>query len=168
MGYADMIADITSTGTTLRENRLKQIEGGTLLESQACLIGNKRLLQEREIKLETTKVFLEFIEAQMESKKYVSITANVDGTSADEIGDRLMYKSELTGIAGLQGPTISKVYSPEKNDWYAVTIVVKQSMLLPTIKHLRNVGGTDMTVSSPSYVFSSKSLIYESFFEKLK
>lgn len=168
MGYADMIADITSTGTTLRENRLKQIEGGTLLESQACLIGNKRLLQEREIKLETTKVFLEFIEAQMESKKYVSITANVDGTSADEIGDRLMYKSELTGIAGLQGPTISKVYSPEKNDWYAVTIVVKQSMLLPAIKHLRNVGGTDMTVSSPSYVFSSKSLIYESFFEKLK
>ena len=43
MGYADMIADITSTGTTLRENRLKQIEGGTLIESQACLIGNKRL-----------------------------------------------------------------------------------------------------------------------------
>ena len=126
------------------------------------------MLQEREIKLETTKVFLEFIEAQMESKKYVSITANVDGKSADEIGDRLMHKSELTGIAGLQGPTISKVYSAQKNDWYAVTIVVKQSMLLPAINHLRNVGGTDMTVSSPSYVFSSKSQIYESFLEKLK
>ena len=30
-----------------------------------------------------------------------------------------MYKSELIGIAGLQGPTIAKVYSREKNDWYA-------------------------------------------------
>ena len=104
----------------------------------------------------------------MESKKYVSITANVDGKSADEIGDRLMYKSELIGIAGLQGPTIAKVYSREKNDWYAVTIVVKQSMLLSEINHLRNVGGTDLTVSSPNYVFSSKSQIYESFLEKLK
>ncbi|MGD1716015.1 ATP phosphoribosyltransferase [Dapis sp. BLCC M172] len=167
MGYADMIADITSTGTTLRENRLKQIEGGTLLDSQACLIGNKRLLQESEIKLETTKVILELIEAQMESKKYVSITANVEGKSADEIGDRLMYKSELNGISGLQGPTIAKVYSGEKNDWYAVTIVVKQNMLLSAINHLRKVGGTDLTVSTPNYVFGSKSQIYEEFLLKL-
>ncbi|MEM1170059.1 MAG: ATP phosphoribosyltransferase [Cyanobacteria bacterium P01_H01_bin.35] len=167
MGYADMIADITSTGTTLRENRLKQIEGGTLLNSQACLIGNKRLLQESEIKLETTKVILELIEAQMESKKYVSITANVEGKSPDEIGDRLMYKSELNGISGLQGPTIAKVYSGEKNDWYAVTIVVKQNMLLSAINHLRKVGGTDLTVSTPNYVFASKSQIYEEFLSKL-
>jgi ATP phosphoribosyltransferase len=168
MGYADMIADITSTGTTLRENRLKRIEGGSLLKSQACLIGNQRLLQESETKLETVKVFLELIEAQMESKKYVSITANVHGKSADEIGDRLMYKSELIGISGLQGPTIAKVYSGEKNDWYAVTIVVKQSMLLSSINHLRNVGGTDITVSTPNYVFGSKSQIYEAFLAKLK
>ena len=168
MGYADMIADITSTGTTLRENRLKQIEGGTLLDSQACLIGNKRLLQESKIKLETTKVFLELIEAQMESKNYLSITANVYGNSPDEISTRLMHKAELNNIAGLQGPTIAKVYSGEKNNWYAVTIVVKQSMLLPAINHLRNVGGTDMTVSSPNYVFASSSQIYESFLEKLK
>ncbi|NEP41061.1 MAG: ATP phosphoribosyltransferase [Okeania sp. SIO2H7] len=167
MGYADMIADVTSTGTTLRENRLKRIEGGTLLKSQACLIGNKRLLQESEAKLETTKVFLELIEAQMESKKYVSITANVHGKSADEIGDLLMNKSGLSGITGLQGPTIAKVYSGKKNDWYAATIVVKQEMLLPAINHLRKVGGTDITVSSPNYVFGSKSQTYEAFLKKL-
>ncbi len=92
----------------------------------------------------------------------------MDGKSADEIGDRLMYKSELNGIAGLQGPTIAKVYSGEKNDWYAVTIVVKRNMLLPAINHLRKVGGTDLTVSTPNYVFGSKSQIYEEFLSKLK
>jgi len=43
-GYADLIADLTSTGTTLRENRLKTLEEGTILVSQACLIGNAPLL----------------------------------------------------------------------------------------------------------------------------
>lgn len=40
MGYADMIADITESGATLKENNLKMVQGGTILESQACLIVN--------------------------------------------------------------------------------------------------------------------------------
>ena len=46
MGYADMIADITSSGTTLRENRLKTVRGGTILRSQACLIINPESVAE--------------------------------------------------------------------------------------------------------------------------
>ncbi|KAJ1422792.1 ATP phosphoribosyltransferase, catalytic domain, partial [Sesbania bispinosa] len=34
MGIADAILDLVSSGTTLRENNLKEIEGGTVLESQ--------------------------------------------------------------------------------------------------------------------------------------
>jgi len=37
---ADLIVDTVSTGTTYRENRLIEIKGGTILESQACLICN--------------------------------------------------------------------------------------------------------------------------------
>lgn len=40
MGYADIIADITSSGATLRENQLMTVQGGTIIESQACLIVN--------------------------------------------------------------------------------------------------------------------------------
>ena len=168
MGYADLIADVTSTGTTLRENRLKRINGGTLLDSQACLIANKRLLLEDETKLETTKVMLELIEAHFESKKYVSITANVRGKSESEIGDRLTIEGGLNGMAGLRGPTIAKVYSGGDSDWFAVTVVVRQNMLLSAINHLRNVGGLDMTVVSPQYVFASNSSVYEAFLEKIK
>ena len=34
MGIADAILDLVSSGTTLKENNLKEIEGGTVLESQ--------------------------------------------------------------------------------------------------------------------------------------
>src|SRR5437868_1225944 len=40
LGYADMVVDITETGTTLRDNQLK-IVGGPILRSQACLIAHR-------------------------------------------------------------------------------------------------------------------------------
>jgi ATP phosphoribosyltransferase len=40
LGIADIIVDLTSSGTTLKDNRLKEIEQGTVLDSAACLIGH--------------------------------------------------------------------------------------------------------------------------------
>ena len=47
IGYADLIIDLVSTGTTLRDNRLKAIEDGLILTSQACLIANRDSLKSR-------------------------------------------------------------------------------------------------------------------------
>ncbi|HEV3163331.1 MAG TPA: ATP phosphoribosyltransferase [Isosphaeraceae bacterium] len=44
LGIADVIVDLTSSGTTLKDNRLREIEGGTVLESAACLIGHSASL----------------------------------------------------------------------------------------------------------------------------
>ena len=40
LGIADIIVDLTSSGTTLKDNRLREIEDGTVLDSAACLIGH--------------------------------------------------------------------------------------------------------------------------------
>jgi ATP phosphoribosyltransferase len=40
LDIADIIVDLTSSGTTLRDNRLREIAGGTVIESEACLIGH--------------------------------------------------------------------------------------------------------------------------------
>ena len=37
-GSADVIVDITTTGSTLRANRLKILSDGVILRSQACLV----------------------------------------------------------------------------------------------------------------------------------
>ena len=44
MGYADIIADITATGTTLKENDLRIIDDGTVIESQAIMICNSHTI----------------------------------------------------------------------------------------------------------------------------
>lgn len=40
LGIADIIVDLTSSGITLKDNRLREIAGGTILDSAACLIGH--------------------------------------------------------------------------------------------------------------------------------
>ena len=40
LGIADIIVDLTSSGVTLKDNRLREIDGGTVLDSASCLIGH--------------------------------------------------------------------------------------------------------------------------------
>ena len=41
-GSADVIVDITTTGSTLRANHLKILSDGVILRSQACLVASKK------------------------------------------------------------------------------------------------------------------------------
>ncbi|PBC07630.1 ATP phosphoribosyltransferase [Mesorhizobium sp. WSM3859] len=41
-GLADVIVDITTTGSTLRANHLKVLGDGTILKSQACLVASRK------------------------------------------------------------------------------------------------------------------------------
>ncbi len=41
-GSADVIVDITTTGSTLRANHLRVLEDGVILKSQACLVASRR------------------------------------------------------------------------------------------------------------------------------
>jgi ATP phosphoribosyltransferase len=156
MGYADMIADVSSTGTTLRENRLRQISGAPMLKSQACLIANKNLLQADLRKQEITRVILDSIEAHLEAKEFTSITANIQGESADSLGQKLLASS-VSELVGMRGPTVAKVYSRQDANWYAVTIVVSQRQWREAVSHLRQFGGTDITVFAPNYIFGAES-----------
>ncbi len=45
LGIADIIVDLTSSGTTLKDNRLREIEAGTVLDSASCLIGHAPTLR---------------------------------------------------------------------------------------------------------------------------
>ncbi len=40
LGIADIIVDLTSSGVTLKDNRLREIEAGRVLNSASCLIGH--------------------------------------------------------------------------------------------------------------------------------
>ena len=157
MGYADIIADISSTGTTMRENRLKTVQGGSILTSEACLISNRRLLASDDVKLARARELVELIEAHLHSQELYSVTANLRGETPDEVA---RYVLERSDISGLRGPTISKVFTRDGEAWYAVTVIVEKARLLDVVEHLRRLGGTSVTVSQPSYVFESECQAY--------
>jgi ATP phosphoribosyltransferase len=154
MGYADIIADISSTGTTLRENRLKTIDGGSVMASEACLIANGTAIAADPGKLSLAQAFVERVEAHLQSRGFFSVTANMSGEDPDEIAACVLEHSD---ISGLRGPTISKVYSRDGEGWYAVTVIVEKDKLLDAVERFRQIGGSSVTVSQPDYVFQPKS-----------
>ena len=158
MGFADIIADISSTGATMRENRLKPVHGGSIFTSEACLISNGEQLKSDARKLDLAKTLAELIEAHLQSQEFYSVTANMKG---EEAGQLASYILERTDISGLRGPTIAKVYTPENEGWYAVTVLVEKERLLAAVKQLRQIGGSSVTVSQPSYVFKSECRAHE-------
>ncbi|MBI0002880.1 ATP phosphoribosyltransferase [Bartonella sp. M0177] len=62
-GSADMIVDITSTGETLRANKLKILEDGVILKSQASLVSALRSREKTEVQ-EVIKKLRKIVPAQ--------------------------------------------------------------------------------------------------------
>ncbi|GAB4436592.1 MAG: ATP phosphoribosyltransferase [Chloroflexi bacterium OHK40] len=159
LGYADIIADITETGTAIRDNKLK-IVGGPILRSQAVLVGSRRTLRDNAPKLALVRQLLELVEARRRGRLFYSLTANVAGESVETVGRRVTARLEL---AGLQGPTIAPVwskYAAEGDQWYAVNVVVPQEELLPAVEHLRNIGAVSITTVQVQHVFKAQSDAY--------
>lgn len=153
MGFADIIGDITESGNTIRENRLKPIDGGTAISSEACVV-SRRMHPERDMALlSTARRLLEMMEAHLVSRDYVSVTANMRGETAEDVGAYVLRHAD---ISGLRGPTIAKVFASDDQEWFAVTVIVEERRLLGAVDQLREIGGTSVTVSKPDYVFQSE------------
>ncbi|MBI4336472.1 MAG: ATP phosphoribosyltransferase [Chloroflexi bacterium] len=164
MGFADAIVDISATGATLRENRLKTLEDGAILTSHACLVGNLRQLRSETPKLQITRAILERVEARLRAEGYYRITANIQGESPEAVAAHLLTRPE---VAGVQGPTIAPVHSKEGGRWYAVTVLVGKERMLDAVEHLRRLGGNGITVMQPSYLFQTECEGYRRLVERL-
>ena len=100
-GYADLIADLTATGTTLRENRFKTLEGGTILSSQSCLIGNTTTLMQIQGSIATgPRVCGVAGSPTCGPSPIYRLTANVRGGSPEEVSATVLSRPEVSGLAG--------------------------------------------------------------------
>ncbi len=160
-GYADLIADLTASGATLRENQLKQLDEGTILASQACLIANPVLLSVSREALALARSIVELIEGHLRAEPYYRLTANVRAASAEEVSSTVLARPDL---AGLRGPTVARVYNIEEQDWFNVSLLIKKGQLLEAVDHLRNCGAIDVAASQLSYLFDGHSEAYENLF----
>lgn len=154
IGYADIITDLVSSGQTLRENRLRPLEDGEILASQAVLIAHRPTLGRSPLARRVARHLVEYIEAHLRARDAVSIFANMRGSSPEEIARR-MFERETLG--GLQGPTISPVVVRDGNpNWYAVHIIVRRDQLFRAIQDLRAIGGSGVVVAPALYIFEEE------------
>jgi ATP phosphoribosyltransferase len=152
IGYADLIADLTSSGTTLRENNLRPLDDGVIVDSQAVFIGNRRNLLQNSLVRAVTEQMLEFFEAHLAAKNKLMIFANMRGETLEEISAKIMNQPDL---GGLQHPTIAPLIT-DKNDgnWWSMSIVVHQKRLYAAIQQIRAIKGSGVVVTPVKYIFN--------------
>ena len=166
IGYADLISDLVSSGQTLKDNRLRQLPDGIIQRSQAALIANKKTLQTRPEVLEVARRLLEYIEAHSRAKENLLVIANMRGESPEAIAQKLFIE---TSVGGLQGPTISSIYTREKNQtWYSISVVVRRDHLPQAVTELRSIGGSGIIVTPVTYIFEEEPPRYTAMLEALK
>jgi len=166
IGYADAISDLVSSGTTLHDNRLRPLTDGVILESEACLVANRRALKTRPETLVVARELLEFIEAHLRAQSHYLVFANIRGESPEAIANRMFTQ---THVGGLQGPTISRVIVRDggEQSWYDVNVVVRQDRVMQAVQELRSIGGSGVVVSPVTYIFEEEPERYRSLLQAL-
>jgi ATP phosphoribosyltransferase len=155
MGTADFIVDVVQTGLTLRENHLKTLQEGQILQSDSCFFAHRATLKRDVEALAVTRQMLELFEAHLRAEGHYNLIANMRGHSAESVARKL---HQYPNLAGLQGPTISPVYpkNPGQNGWYALSIMVKKARLHTAIQQLRDIGGSGVVVLPATFIFEEE------------
>jgi ATP phosphoribosyltransferase len=135
LGIADVVVDLTSTGSTLRVNGLREID--TVLRSSAHLVtadgGPRNGDPARRQELDDLVTALASV-IRARGQRY--LMANVPRTSLDQVREVL---------PGLNGPTVIEI--AESSSFVAVHAVVSASTIYRTISQLRALGGEGILVT---------------------
>ncbi|WP_048055609.1 ATP phosphoribosyltransferase [Methanotorris igneus] len=132
IGVADLISDLTSTGTTLRLNRLKIID--EIVSSTTRLIANKESLKDEKKRKKINQIVTGIKSVlYAETKRLIMMNAPKD--KVEEIR-KIM--------PGMSGPTISEVLS-DKN-MVAIHAVVDEKEVFSLVNKLEELGARDILV----------------------
>jgi len=153
LGCADIIADLVSAGTTLRENHLKLLENGCILESQASLVANRHALKTRPAALNAAQTLVELLVAYLRAVEQLSVFANVRAESTEKLAAQLAGKPAITG---LQGPTVAPVLTRGEDKLFSMHIIVSKDKLTRAIAELREIGGSGIVATPVSYIFEEQ------------
>jgi ATP phosphoribosyltransferase len=133
LGVADVIVDLTSTGSTLRVNGLREVD--TILHSSAALIASPDALANGAVKgaIDVLSTALESV-LLAETKRY--LMTNVPKSRIAEVRKIL---------PGISGPTIVEV--ADDGAWVAAHAVVDADQVYQTIAKLKEVGAEGILVT---------------------
>ena len=130
VGLADIITDLTETGSTLKLNHMKEV--GVILESVAVLIGNRKAISEKSARIEEVT---SAIESVMNASRKRYLMANVPKASLANL---------KTLLPGVSGPTVMNIMGRE--DMVAIHAVTNMDEVNGVISVLKSIGATGILV----------------------
>lgn len=133
LGVADVIVDLVSTGSTLRVNRLAEIE--TIVESTARMVANPDALEDPALRRKIDRL-VTALESVLRARKKRYLMANVPREKLDAVREI---------VPGMNGPTVVDVM--DADEWVAVHVVVDESRVFDTISELKEIGAAGILVS---------------------
>jgi ATP phosphoribosyltransferase len=130
LGIADAIIDLSSSGTTLKTNRLRVID--EVLVTSTFLIANHEALKAKREKIDEIHLALESV---IRARGQCYLMMNVKRSSLDTV---------KRVLPGLSGPTVMDVASSE--GLVAVHAVVNEERVYMLINQLKRAGAKDILV----------------------
>ncbi len=129
IGLAAGICDIVSSGSTLLSNGLKEVE--TILQSEAIIIGNQQLSNEKTAILEKLLFRIESVQ-RGKNKKYILLNA-----PNDKLEDIVRL------LPGMRSPTVVPLAEKE---WSSIHSVINEDEFWEVIEKLRIAGAEGILV----------------------
>ena len=129
IGLSDAIFDIVSSGSTLVSNNLTEVE--VVMKSEALLIGNKQMSDEKKAVLDELLFRIEAVK-NAEDKKYVLM--NVPTDKVKEVVDIL---------PGAKSPTVMPLAT---EGWSSVHTVIDEKRFWEIIRQLKELGAQGILV----------------------
>lgn len=160
-GVADFVVDLTSTGTTLAENHLKEIEGGTVLDTEACLIGSLRAELWSERALAALEHLIEQIEARIRATSQLVLRFSIPAKAATRTRQHLIGKfgCVLTSWSGnADAKTEERTF---------VIAFCRRARLYAVVKFLKSSGAAGIVVDRGEFIFDGSSPAFEAFKQAL-
>ncbi len=130
LGLSDVIVDITSTGTTLKQNRLKIID--KIMDS-SCVIVQRKGLDEDILK--RINALLLALNAVLDAKEKKYLMVHIPKDKIDAV---------KTFLPGLSSPTVTSLWGDDKN--VVIHVVVDKDKIYDSINRLKSLGGQGILI----------------------
>jgi ATP phosphoribosyltransferase len=153
-GSAELIVDITTTGSTLAANALKVIDDGVILRSQANLVASLTAAwgkKERAI----ARMLLDRVAAERSAHTMREVRSRFKAADVELVAEA---KGRFGALAPLGGPTSSGM----------LTLLCPPQRVHELAVFLREEGAETVMVASPEYVFARENPLYEALVSRLE
>jgi ATP phosphoribosyltransferase len=162
-GVADFVVDLSSTGTTLAENHLKEIAGGTVLQTEVCLIASLRNAPWSARAIAAFEHLVEQIEARIRATSQLVLRFSIPNKASASAKQQLTEKYGCVLSAWSDGAA-----SPSAASRTLVVAYCQRAKLYGVVKFLKSSGAAGIIVDRGEFIFEGSSPAFETFKQALK